>query len=136
MPQYLGGDIVEFVCKHPTLGEFRFQVKSNETVNIDPGGYRANDDANAVTGGGSNIKQINRVRWSIEGPVSVDPLSENESKNLPLLAESPADGTWILTHISGKIWKGLGSPVGDLIVDLNTAQIPLKVSGGGRLEGL
>ena len=136
MSNYTGGDITEISAKHPTLGEFRFQVKSNESFNLDPGGYRSNDDSNAITGGGDMIDQINRVRWSGEGTVSVDLLSGNEVDNLPKLAESPVPATWTFTHITGVVHKGLGKPVGDLVVDKNTAQMPLKVSGGGRAEKL
>ena len=131
---YIGGDIVEIVCKHATLGEFRFQAKSNETFNLDPGGFRSNDDANSITGAGEMIDQINRVRWSMEGPVAVDPISGNEIENLPKLSESPILGTWTVTHISGVIWKGLGKVVGDLSSDTNTAQMTLKVAGSGKLE--
>lgn len=136
MPNYIGGDITEISVKHPTLGEFRFQVKSNESFNLDPGGFRSNDDNNAITGGGEMIDQINRVRWSAEGTVSIDLLSDNEIENLPKLAESPLPGTWTFTHTSGDVRKGLGKPVGDLVVDTNTAQMTLKVSGGGRAEKL
>ena len=48
MPNYVGGDIEEIVCKHATLGEFRFQAKSNESFTLDPGGLRSNDDANEM----------------------------------------------------------------------------------------
>lgn len=136
MPNYISGDILEVVVKHPVLGEFRFQAKANESFTYDPGGFRSNDDANQITGGGVMIDQINRVRWSVEGPVAVDLLSENELLNLPKLAESPILGTWTFTHISGVISKGLGKPVGDLNVDTNTAQLTLKVSGSGKLEKL
>lgn len=134
MAKYIGGDILELVCKHPTLGEFRFQAKSNESFTLDPGGLRSNDDANAITGSGDIIDQINRVRWSLEGAVAVDPISGNEIENLPKLAESSELGTWTITHISGTIWKGLGKVVGDLNADTNTAQLTLKVAGSGRLE--
>lgn len=134
MAKYIGGDILELVCKHPTLGEFRFQAKSNESFVLDPGGLRSNDDANAITGSGDIIDQINRVRWSLEGAVAVDPISGNEIENLPKLAESSELGTWTITHISGTIWKGLGKVVGDLNADTNTAQLTLKVAGSGRLE--
>lgn len=134
MPNYIGGDILEIVCKHPSLGEFRFQPKSNESINVDPGGNRSVDDENLVTGAGSMIDQINKVRWSVEGPVAVDPISGNEMTNLPKLAGSPVLSTWTITHISGTIWKGLGKVVGSLVIDLNTAQLPLKLSGSGILE--
>lgn len=136
MPKFIGGDIVEIVCKHPDLGEFRFQVKSNESFNVDPGGLRSNDDANMISGAGDMIDQINRVRPSMEGPVAVDLISGNEIDNLPELAASPILGVWTLTHISGKVYKMSGKPVGDLVVDSNTAQLPLKVAGSGKLETL
>lgn len=136
MPRFIGGDILEIVCKHQTLGEFRFQAKANESYNLDPGGFRSNDDSNSVTGSGEMIDQMNRVRWSFEGPVAVDLLSQNELDNLPKLAESPELATWTITHISGTIYKGLGKPVGDLVADSNTAQLPLKVSGNGKMEKL
>lgn len=136
MPNFIGGDITEVSVKHPDLGEFRFQVKASESFNLDPGGFRSNDDASSITGGGSMIDQINRVRWSAEGPVAVDLISGNEIENLPKLAESPTLGTWTFTHISGSIQKGLGKVVGDLSADTNTAQMTLKVSGSGRLEKL
>lgn len=134
MANYIGGDIIEAVCNHPTLGDFRFQAKANESFTLDPGGIRNNDDASGVTGAGEMIQQKNRVLWSLEGPVAVDLMSGNEIDNLPKLAESSEAGTWTLTHISGTIFKGKGVPVGDLQIDTNTAQMTLKVAGGGKLE--
>ena len=61
MANFIGGDIIEAVCSHPTLGDFRFQAKSNESFTMDKGGIRTNDDANSVTGAGEMIQQMNRV---------------------------------------------------------------------------
>lgn len=133
MANFIGGDILEIVCQH-TLGEFRFQAKSNESFTLDPGGVRTNDDANQITGGGEMIVQKNRMRWSFEGPIAVDPISNNEFENLPKLAAHPDLGTWTITHISGTIYKGRGTVVGDLNTDTNAAQMTLKVSGSGILE--
>lgn len=132
---FLGGDILEIVCQH-TLGEFRFQAKSNEAFTLDPGGIRTNDDANQVTGGGQMIAQKNRVRWSMEGPIAVDFASDNELKNLRELAGHPDLGTWTISHISGTIYKGQGTVVGDLNADTNAAQMTLKVAGSGVMEVL
>lgn len=134
MANFIGGDIIEAVCSHPTLGDFRFQAKSNESFTMDKGGIRTNDDANSVTGAGEMIQQMNRVLWSVEGPVAVDMLSDNEIDGVPKLAASPELGTWTFTHISGAIYKGKGKPVGDIQWDTNTAQKTLKVAGGGQLE--
>lgn len=136
MPKYIGGDITAVTCNHPTLGTFNFATKSNESYNFDPGGKRSNDDANGVAGNGTMLDQVNVVRWFFEGPLMVDLESENEVKNLPALAESPELATWTIEHISGIVYKGLGKPVGDIQVDLNTAQLGAKISGGGKAEKL
>jgi hypothetical protein len=131
---FLGGDIIEVVISHPTLGDFRFSPKANEAFTYDPGGIRNNDDASGVTGNGQVITQKNRVRWFIEGPVAVDLVSDNELANLPALAADPAQSVITATHISGDIRKGNGEYVGEIQVDTNTAQLKMKVSGGGSLE--
>ncbi len=136
MARYTGGDILEIVCQHPSLGEFRFAAKSNEDFTIDEGGIRVNDDANQITGGGEAIYQKNRVRWMIEGSVAVDFKIGQTQNSLNQLCESEEEATWTITHITGTIWKGKGYPVGDLQPSTNTAQMTLKVSGGGKLERL
>lgn len=134
MPKYIGGDITEIVCSHPTLGDFRFQAKSNEAFTIDAGGVRNNDDANSVTGAGSLIQQKNRVGWSVEGSIVTDFSSGNETEKLPQIAESAEEATWSFTHISGTIWQGKGIIVGDLQPDTNAATMSLKIFGGGVLR--
>lgn len=129
----MGGDFTEIVCKHP-LGTFRFQGKSNEDATMDHGGYRANDDSNAITGGGKAIYQITRNRWSMELPVAADFDSENETKTWEQLAAHPEDGIWTFTHVAGWTRKGKGRPVGDQQFSSLNAQGTLKVSGGGKFE--
>mgnify|MGYP001548627412 CR=1 FL=1 len=136
MPKYSGGDLVEITCNHPTLGNFNFATKSNESYTLDPGGNRSNDDANGIAGDGTFIDQVNKVRWGFEGPLMADFTSNNEMENIPKLAESSELATWTFTHISGVIWRGKGKPVGDFQIDTNTAQITAKLAGGGKLEKL
>ncbi|HMI03725.1 MAG TPA: hypothetical protein VK541_14675 [Pedobacter sp.] len=131
---YIAGDLTEIVCSHPTLGDFRFEPKANERFTIDRGGIRSNDDANSITGGGNNIDVMTRVRWSVEGPMAEDLVTDSDAEALNDLAGSPEPGVWTFTHISGAIYKGTGKPVGDMNSDTNTAQRTLKVAGGGRLE--
>lgn len=127
--KYIGGDILEISCSHPTLGDFRFQTKSNESYSIDFGGFRNNDDANAISGGGKLISQKNRVRGSFEGPLLVDMTQTNEIEKIPELAESPEPAIWTISHISGAVYKFKAEVVGDLVIDTNTAQMPVKLSG-------
>jgi len=135
MANYIFGDVTEIVCQH-TLGEFRFSPKSNESFTFDKGGIRANDDANQITADGQMMSQLNRVRWSAEGPIAVDTISDNELENLANLASHPDLGTWTFSLISGTIYKGKGRPVGDLQADSNAGTMTLKVAGSNKLEKL
>lgn len=136
MPKFIGGDLTEITCNHPTLGSFNFATKSNESYTLDPGGKRSNDDAGMVAGDGTFIDQMNSVRWSFEGPLMADFDSGNELENLPKLAASSELATWTFSHISGVVWTGKGKIVGDINVDTNTAQMTAKLAGGGILEKL
>ena len=134
MATFTGGDITGITCNHPTLGSFNFSSKSNESYTLDPGGFRANDDANSITPDGKSINQINRVRWFFEGVIMADFQTNQEVENIPLLSQSSDDSVWTVSLISGVIYKGTGRPVGDFNIDTNTSQSSTKISGGGRLE--
>lgn len=130
---FSGGDILEISYKHPTLGSGVWFPKSSEDFTIDPGGYRANDDANMVTGDGQMIDQINRVRWSGEGTVAWDMSVKNEIEQARKLSASPILADWTVTHANGTIWGGKGKPVGDIQGNANSAQMSVKLAGGGEL---
>lgn len=133
---FIGGDVLEAVAQNPTLGSFRFSPKANEAFTLNKGGLRNNDDNSGVTGSGQVIRQINRMRWSLDGPCMVDFLSGNGYDDLDALAASLDITTWTISLVSGQIYKGTGFPVGEMPVDTNTAQVTLKVQGGGQLEPL
>lgn len=133
MANFIFGDVQEIVCQH-TLGEFRFSPKSNESFTFDKGGFRANDDANQITADGQMMSQLNRVRWSVEGPIGVDTISDNELDNLAKLSKHPDLGVWTFALISGTIYKGKGRPVGDQQLDSNAGTMTLKVAGSNQLE--
>jgi len=130
---FVGGDVLEIACTHPSVGTIRFDVKANESNTGDKGGIRTNDDANSVTGSGKNMRQLNRVRWSWEGPVALDFLSNVELDAINKMAASPEEGVWTFSLIAGVIYKGKGSPVGEHNFDTNNAQSTLKLAGGGEL---
>lgn len=133
MANFVGGDVEQITCNHPDLGDFRFEAKSNESFEIDRGGTRTADDANAVTSSGNSIWQMNKVRWSVEGPIVIDFDAETDDQIKKLSAHT-TPGTWTIQMITGVVWKGNGKPVGDIKPDTNTAQMTLKLSGGGELE--
>lgn len=130
---FVFGDIDQIVCTH--LGNtYRFSPKANETANIDKGGLRVNDDESQITSDGQIMRQINRTRWKVDGPIACDTLSGYEQDALNLMSASPSQGTWQFALKSGAILRGLGSPVGALSYDSNAGTLALTVSGSGVLE--
>ena len=133
MSNFVFGDCVGIQCTH--LGTtYRFSPKANETFNVDRGGHRVNDDASQVTADGQIMRQINRVRWSVDGPIAADQISGYEQKSLNILSASPVLGLWQFSFLNGAILTGQGSPVGDIQMDSNGGQLTLKVAGNRELE--
>lgn len=136
----IGGDVLEANFNHPTLGSGTFFPKANEDSTFDLGGFRSNDDANMIDGGGRMIDQINRVRWSVEMTIASDmgstgnPNASSDLEMLKLLASSPVQADWTISHVNGTVWKGKGKPVGDIQANGNAGTIGFKVAGGGEMK--
>jgi hypothetical protein len=130
----VGGDIIEITYNHPTLGSGVIYPKASEDSTYDLGGFRSNDEASGIDGGGNMIDQINRVRWSFEVAVSWDMNIREDLDRLVELAGSPVQADWTFTHINGTVFGGTGKPVGDMQGNGNQATFALKVSGGGKLK--
>lgn len=133
---FVGGDILEITVNHPTVGSFTLDPKGAEDGTFDPGGIRKNDDANSVTGSGQDITIMNRVRWSVETTVGWDMVTNEEMEKLAQIAASPVPAQFTFSHISGAIYKGTGSVVGDIQPNSNAATIGVKFAGGGTLSKL
>lgn len=129
-----GGDIIEITYNHPTLGSGVLYPKSAEDSTFDPGGFRGNDDANGIDGGGRTIRTLNQVRWSYESPVSWDMNLTNELDAVSAMAKDAQEATWTFTSINNTVWQGKGSPVGDVQGNGNTSMFTLKVAGGNGLK--
>jgi len=130
----VGGDITEITVNHPSLGSKTLFPKAGEDSTYDTGGFRSNDDANSVDGGGNNITQLTRNRWSFQVVISNDFNTNNEMEYLSSLSASPVDADWTFTNINGTVYGGKGRPVGDVQANGNNTQISLKVAGGGSLK--
>lgn len=134
MGRVVGGDILEITYNHRTLGTGSWKPKANEDSTFDPGGFRGNDDANQVDGGGATIRQLNQVRWFFEGTIAWDANLTNELDQAKQLAANPDEADWTITSINGTVWGGKGAPVGDINGDGNAATMAIKISGGGALK--
>lgn len=133
MANFVFGDCTEVTCQHP-LGRFSYFPKANESFTIDKGGIRNNDDANQITSNGQLMIQKNRARWSVEGPIAFDQISDEQMTSLNTICESSISGTWTFSFLSGGIYSGNGIVVGDLQADTNAGTMTLKVAGGGILK--
>ena len=89
-----GGDITEITVNHPTLGSHQFFPKANEGNTFDPGGLRSNDDANQISGAGTMITQLNRVRGFFEALVENDMETREDLVFATDLAGSTVDAEW------------------------------------------
>lgn len=130
----VGGDILEITVAHPTFGSKVLFPKSKEDGTFDEGGFRSNDDSNAIDGGGNMIDQINRTRWEVDTTLSWDANLAEELSYLKNIAGSPVQSQFTFSHINGTVWAGSGKPVGDLKGNTNTATIAIKFAGGGQLK--
>lgn len=130
----VGGDILEVAFNHPTLGSGTLFPKAGEDSTFDPGGFRTDDAADGIDGSGQMMKKLNRKRWSFEVLISWDNNTRQELEKLNALSGSPVDATWTISMVSGSVYKGTGSVVGDVQGNGNAATLPLKVSGGGYLK--
>ena len=130
----IGGDLDEATYNHPTYGSGKLYFKAGEDGTVDPGGITGADDAQMIDGSGRVIRQLTRKRWSVEGVLAWDMNSEDELKQVNDMAGDPQEADWTFSHISGTVWGGKGSPVGDVQGSTNGATFTLKVSGGGTLK--
>ena len=130
----VGGDILEITFNHPTIGTGTIRAKAAEDSSFDLGGFRSADDASMVDGGGEMIDQINQVRWKFEVMVVWDMNDRLDLEKINLLAASPVQADYTVSHINGSIYGGKGKPVGDYSGNANQATLPLILSGGGKLK--
>jgi hypothetical protein len=130
----VGGDITEIRYNHPSLGSGVWFPKAGEDSTFDNGGLRGNDDSNMIDGGGRAIRQLNRVRWSVEATISWDMNTASELESARKLAAHPVEAEWSISHVNGSVWKGIGAPVGDIQGNGNASTFSVKISGGGELK--
>ena len=126
-----GGDIIEVTYNHPTLGTNIFSPKAAEDSTYDLVGFKGNDDANMISGSGKNIRQLNLNRWFFE---VVYTWEDGDLERMSDLAGDTVEAEWTFTHKNGTVYRGLGSPVGDIQGNGNAATFTAKISGGGILE--
>lgn len=133
----VAGDILEITFSHPVAGSFSLFCKSNESGTLEKGGFRKNDDDNSRTADGRLINQMNNRNATFETPpIDWDMTGQDAQAKLEVLSESPILSDITINSISGKIWGGKGTPVGDIAGDTNTGLVTLKLAFENKLKSL
>jgi hypothetical protein len=127
-----GGDILEITFNHPTAGSGTILPKADEDSTWSLGGFKIDDDDNAIDGGGNPIIKMTRKRWSLETVVAwektpVDNLQQQED-----IASSGVPAQYTIQFATGVIYRANGFPVGDIEGNGNSSTFGLKLSGGGK----
>lgn len=130
----IGGDIIEIKYNHPTLGSGILFPKAGEDSEFDPGGFRKDDSEDGVDGSGAAIYKMNRKRWKCTTTLAWDDITRQELEKLVAIAESAVEATWTISKVSGAVYKGLGSIVGDIKGNGNSSTIPLNLAGSAKME--
>jgi len=133
---FTGGDLIEIAYSHPTLGTGRWEPKAGEDAEQDPGGRRTEDDDGMITGQGTMIKKISRVRWSLTAPTMGWAKDPDTLKELADLAADPNDADFTFTYLDGSVYAGKGTVVGDVKGNKVSAMTNAIKFEGGILESI
>lgn len=128
----IAGVWTEVYCQHSKSGNFKFDPKSGEDTELDKGGRRLVDDDNNYTASGKLILQYENKMPYIQFTCVVDSAVEDFIQSL---IENSAEelGNWTFTHVSGDIYTGNGTIVGDVKPNRNNGTVQLKVVIEGDL---
>ncbi len=125
----VGGDITGLTFSHPTIGTGAFYPVAAQGNTFDPGGVRADDNANGVTTNGTPIFVLNFVRGNAVILLENDGLRKDAYKASEL-AGSPQNTVFTISVINGDVYKVTGRPVGDINPDINASTFSMKIAGG------
>jgi len=101
---------------------------------LDPGGLKATDDAQMITGNGVPIFSIQNSRWKFTCTALWDMNGENELLKIVEMSGNPVDADWTVTNTNGTVWGMKGRPVGDYEGNMFAANFTLTLSGGGGIK--
>jgi hypothetical protein len=128
----IAGLFTEVFCQHSIVGNRKLDLKSGESTELDRGGLRIADDENNRTASGGLILQYENKQPYIQFTCAVDGDVEDYVNNI--IKESMNElPNWTLTHVSGDIYVGFGTIVGDVKPDRYAGTLQIKVAFEGDL---
>jgi len=136
MAGIVAGDFKDVKVTSPTLGSRTLYFVSDTDGTVDMGGYRADDGANNIDGGGRPINKWKQTRWMVKGTVSwnMEDPNGDELSFAVACAQDPNQLNCTFTHVNGSVWVGTGVFTGDLQGSTKDGQFDITLSGGGILQ--
>ncbi len=125
----VGGDITGLTFSNPVVGDGAFFPVAAQGNILDPGGVRADDNANGITTSGTPIFILNFARGKFTILFENDKVRKDCFKAIEL-AGSTENTVFKISVISGAVYKVTGRPVGDIAPDINASTFSLMLAGG------
>ena len=128
----VAGDTIEITIQHPTLGSFQFLPKAGESGTLNPGGLMTEDDNKSITSSGIIIKKMTRTAWEYE--ITCASNGGEAVLAAKKISGDVNDSVIKISMLSGVIFSGRGSIVGDVNENTQDGTFTLKVQGSGSLS--
>ena len=116
--------------KNISVGGRGFEPTADADFNTDLGGYM--NDVVSNGGGGARILKTAKP-WKLDnGQVSIDQ-GQGDQEFLQEIADSNLEVPIVITYVSGAIYNGVGTIIGDLAFSNMNSTASLNLSGKGKL---
>jgi len=122
----IAGLFTEVFAQHSVVGNYKFDLKSGETTELDRGSFRISDDENNRTASGKLILMYENKQPYIQFTCAVSGETEDYVQAL-IKASATELANFTLTHVSGDVYVGVGTIAGDVKPDRNAGTLQLKV---------
>lgn len=129
---YIGGDFLQMTISHPTVGSMILEGISGADGTAKVGGAGIeNEDNGAITGGRNLIISKRVVPDSIETEWANDmSATVPQYEFVRAVAAAPQEAKFTFSHISGEVYSGTGTIVGEITLDTKASKMSFKVISG------
>lgn len=130
----VGGDIIEVIENHPTLGTYTYDPIAGEDSTYKMGGFVNADESSSIDGKGRAIYKKNRERPSFSVVCAWDMNNNQEMERISQIQESSEEAEYTFTNKNGVVYRLKGQPVGSYEFNGNAASFTLMISGSDKLQ--
>lgn len=125
---FSGGDLVEVICNHPTLGAFTFAPYGGEDSTYEFGNGIPDDDDSSIAANGQFIDKLS-IQRDKHTFVLAGSAGDGTLESLTALQKSLQLGNWTTTNINGTVYRITGKPVGRLSASGKDSKIEVMLAG-------